>query len=177
MPPVVPGQAFEVKTTFTNRSPIELKALRVKLEGHGSWAAQPETPARDAGSNAPVSSKFTLTTPADAALTRPYFSRKSIQDPRYTMSDESQFSRPNGEPPLVAVATFDVNGVRMAIREPVTRLDANLPAARDARARRRASDRVTMRPGQVVPLGGEKNVRLRIEVSSNRKAGMKARSG
>ena len=43
MPPVVPGQAFEVKTTFTNRSPIELKALRVKLEGHGTWAAQPET--------------------------------------------------------------------------------------------------------------------------------------
>jgi LmbE family N-acetylglucosaminyl deacetylase len=171
MPPVVPGQAFEVKTTFTNRSPIELKTLRVKLEGHGTWAAQPETSARDAGSNAPVSSTLTLTTPADAALTRPYFSRKSIQDPRYTMSDESQFSRPNGEPPLVAVATFDVNGVRMAIREPVTRLDANPPYGYETRELAIVpAIAVTMRPSQVVvPLGaGEKNVRLRIEVSSNK---------
>src|SRR6185295_351716 len=109
--------------------------------------------------------KFTVTAPSDAALTRPYFSRKSIQDPRYTVSDESQFSRPNGEPPLVAVAAFEVNGVPMVIREPVTRLDANLPYGYETRVLAVVpAITISMRPSQVVvPLGaGEKTVRLRI---------------
>jgi LmbE family N-acetylglucosaminyl deacetylase len=172
MPPVVPGQTFEVKTTFTNRSPIELKALRVKLEGRGSWAAQPETSARDAGSNAPVSSKFTLTSRADAALTRPRFLAEVDPGSPRTRCRTSRNSR--GPTRAAARCGRDFRRqrrARMAIREPVTRLDANLPYGYETRELAVVpAIAVTMRPSQVVvPLGaGEKNVRLRIEVSSNK---------
>ena len=58
----------------------------------------------------------------------------------------------------------------MVIREPVTRLDANLPYGYETRVLAVVpAITISMRPSQaVVPLGaGEKNVRLRIEVSSN----------
>jgi LmbE family N-acetylglucosaminyl deacetylase len=170
MPPVVPGQAFEVRTTFANRSPIEVKALRVKLEGKGSWTAQPETAPRDAASNLPLSEKFALTVPRDATLTRPYFARKSIQDPRYTVAELPQFSRPAGEPALMAIANFAVNGVTVEIREPVTRLDANLPYGYETRVLAVVpAVAVTLSPSQVVvPLGtAEQKVRLRVEVVNN----------
>jgi LmbE family N-acetylglucosaminyl deacetylase len=170
MPPVVPGQAFEVRTTFANRSPIEVKALRVKLEGKGSWTAQPETAPRDAASNLPLSEKFALTVPRDATLTRPYFARKSIQDPRYTVAELPQFSRPAGEPALMAIANFAVNGVTVEIREPVTRLDANLPYGYETRVLAVVpAVAVTLSPSQVVvPLGTvEQTVRLRVEVVNN----------
>jgi LmbE family N-acetylglucosaminyl deacetylase len=170
MPPVVPGQVFEVRATFANRSSIDVKAVRVRLEGQKGWTTPPEGSPRDAANNAPVSNTLTVTVPQDAALTRPYFSRTSIQDPRYTVSDQTQFSRPAAEPALVAIANFAVEGVSAEIREPVTRLEANLPYGYDTRVLAIVPAlAVTTSPTQVVvPLGTlEKKIRLRAEVLNN----------
>jgi LmbE family N-acetylglucosaminyl deacetylase len=170
MPPVVPGQSFAVRTTFANRSPIEVKAVRVTLEGKGGWAVQPGPSPRDAANNVPVSNTFTVTVPQSAALTRPYFSRASIQDPHYTVADQSQLHRPAGEPALIAVANFEVNGVPGEVREPVTRLESNLPYGYDTRVLAVVpAIAVTLSPARaVLPLGtADKNVHLRAEVLNN----------
>jgi hypothetical protein len=170
MPPVIPGQSFQVKTTFINRSPVAVKAVRVQLQGKGDWGAAPAAAADQAGNNLPVSKTFTVTVPSNAPLTRPYFTRASIQDARYTVADQSQLSRPAAEPALTAVVSFEVNGVAVEIRQPVSRLEANLPYGYDTRELAiLPAVAVTMSPAQaVVPLGvKEKTVRLRTEIVSN----------
>ena len=93
MPPVVPGQTFEVRTTFANRSAVDVKAVRVQLEGTGRLeAAGARRRSGDAGNNLPLSNKLTVTVPPNAALTRPYFTRASIQEPRYTVADQAQLA-------------------------------------------------------------------------------------
>ena len=84
MPPVVPGQSFEVRTAFTNRSPRSVRAVGLSLEAAGNWKFdRMPTPVGDASPNAPVVHTFSVAVPDDAELTRPYFSRQSIQDTRY----------------------------------------------------------------------------------------------
>lgn len=114
--------------------------------------------------------KFAVKVPENAALTRPYFTRKGIQEPRYTVSDQSQLHRPAAEAALVAVATFEVNGVPVEMREPVKWLEANLPYGYDTRVLAVVpAIAVTMSPAQaVVPLAmAEKQVKLRTEILNN----------
>ncbi len=170
MPPVVPGQAFEVLAMFVNRSPVEVKGLRVALEGKGDWKVAPAPEPRDGAANVPVATRFTLEVPRTVALTRPYFTRTGIQDPRYTVSDATQAHRPSADPALTAVARFEVAGVPVVVRTPVTRLEANLPYGYDTRVLAVVPRiGVTMSPAQVVvPLGaGRKPVTLRTEILNN----------
>ncbi len=190
MTPVVRGQSFEVRTTFTNRSAVDLTNVQVSLAGRGDWAARRQEsgtsprPGSDAsvrdsgrsassgdlGANAPLSATFGVTVPSDAAFTRPYFTRRSIQDPRYTVADSSQVDRPAAEPPLTAVAHFEVNGEAVELREPVVRLESNAPYGYEQRVLAvLPAIGVTLSPVQaVVPLGSpDKKVHLRAEVLTN----------
>ena len=173
MSPVVAGQSFAVRTIFTNRSRVDVQNVRVTLEGQGDWsprAGEPGAAPRGAGRNAPLSTTFTVTVPRNAALTRPHFTRTSIQEPRYTVAEPSRMDRPASAPALTAVATYDVNGVAVALRQPVTRLESSAPYGYDARVLAvLPAIAITVSPGQaVVPLGmGEKKVRLRTEVLNN----------
>lgn len=172
MPPVVPGQSFEVKTTFVNRSGVPVKGVVVALDAKSRWGAKAAEGAapRNAAPNVPITRTIAVKVPVDAALTRPYFTRKGIQETRYTVHDDSQLHRPSGEPPLVAMARFEVEGVPVEIREPVRRLEANLPYGYDTRVLVVVPALgVTVSPSQaVVPLGmAQKQVKIRTEVMNN----------
>lgn len=200
MPPVVPGQSFEVKTSFVNRSTVAVTGVVMGLDATARWgargggaapgrpsrgaaggdaagrdaaggdAAAPGAAPRDAAANVPLMARFPVTVPADAALTRPYFTRKGIQETRYTVKDASQLHRPSGEAPLVAVATFQVAGVPVEMREPVKRLEANLPYGYETRVLAVVPALgVTLSPSQaVVPLGmARKQVTIRTEILNN----------
>ena len=49
--------------------------------------------------------------PDDAPLTRPHFSRRSIQDARYSVPDEAEIIARRPEPAFDAVARYEVDGV------------------------------------------------------------------
>ena len=88
--------------------------------------APPRWPRSDAGATA--GQRFTVRVADDAPLSsRPYFGRASIQEARYTLSDPSQIHRPASEPPLVAVARYEVEGVAVETRRVVVRREAHLP--------------------------------------------------
>ena len=137
MPAVVPGQNFEVRTVFTNRGRLEVKGPRFGVESKDSqsdWAvAGLGAPSEAAVPNRPIVRKLSVTLPENATLTRPHFSRASIQEARYIVADESQRYRPSSGSPLDVLARYEVNGVPVEIRSPVTRLDANLPYGYDTR--------------------------------------------
>lgn len=170
--PVVPGQRFAVATQFTNRSAVSVTAPAIALAAPDGWTvtSQGATPAR-AAANEPIALSFAVTAPAAARLTRPYFARASIQEPRYTVSDSAAMHQPFGEAALSAIARYHVDGVPIDQRVPVTRLEPNLPYG----AVTRTLDvvpaiAVTLNPGHAaVPLGASgKTIRLRAEVINNR---------
>jgi LmbE family N-acetylglucosaminyl deacetylase len=171
--PVVAGQKFEVRTVFANRSPREIEQARIALESnhsHGWTIAGAGVPA-NALPNQPIVSTFTVGAPDNAALTRPHFSRTSIQDARYTIANEASRYRPAADSPLEAVARYVVHGVPVEIRRAVTRLEANLPYGYDTRVLAVVpAIALTLSPAHaVVPLDAmSKTVKAKVEVLHNR---------
>ena len=173
MGPVVPGQIFEVRTTFANRSPIELTDVRLSVEGKGgNWstaAAQPEI--KGAAPNQPIVRKFSVTVPENAPLTRPHFSRKSIQDARYTVADDALTFQPWAEAPLAVTSQYKVANVPVELRRPVTRIDANPPYGSEHRVLAVVpAMAVTLSPFQAISRldARSKSVKLKAEVINNR---------
>ena len=55
------------------------------------------------------------------------FSRKSIDEGRYALADQTQFGRPATAPPVVAVGRYTVQGVPVEVRRVVERRETNYP--------------------------------------------------
>jgi hypothetical protein len=121
---------------------MAVKNARIGLEGRGDWSLSGAVTPAVARQNEPIVSTLTLRVPEKAPVTRPYWSRRSIQESRYTIDDENQrqFGEPWPEPPLVALGRYEVDGVNVTVRRPVTRFEANLPRAR-LRSYRRSRSR------------------------------------
>ncbi len=171
MPAVVPGQAFEVRATFTNRGRVPAGKVTVRLDARERWQLAAPAPPADAGPNEPIVRTFAVTVPENAAVTRPYFSRGSIQEARYTIAAGASPYRPHAPGPLEVVVGYEVDGVPVEIRQPVTRLEANLPYGVDARELAVVPAlAVTLAPAHaVVPLASpSKRIRLQVEVANNR---------
>jgi len=180
MPPVTPGQTFEVRTTLVTRGHLDLQNVRVALETAGAWAVDAIATAAAVTANEPFASRLRVTVPQDAPVTRPYFSRASIHDARHTIHDATQLHRPAPKPAIDAVARYEVEGVAVDIRRAVTRLEPNLPYGNEVRELAILPAIVlTLTPSNVVvPLGtvagtsGEARViRLEVDVLNNREAG------
>ena len=127
--------------------------------------------------NRPLVRKVALTVPENAAPTRPHFSRMSIQHARYTVADEKHRYRPSAPSPLEAVVEYDVQGTRVEMRRPVTRLESNLPYGYDTRALAVVPAlSLTLSPANAIrPIrqaqgkGGRQNTsRMTVEVLNNR---------
>jgi len=131
---VVPGQAFEVKSTFVHRGGPVVELFEMGLQGARGLQAGPGRPARlpKAGSNQPVSVVAPVQVALDAAPSnRPYFTRASIAESRYTLLDPTQFGRSAAAPTLEAWARYTVAGVPVETRAVVTRRQPNLPYGYD----------------------------------------------
>ena len=171
MGPVVPGQRFEVRATLTNRSRVPVTAPTVALDPHGAFdidapGAGPDT----LGYNESAARRFAVAVRPDAKPSKPYFSRESIQENRYTIDDDSQLHRPATEPELTAVATYTVEGVSVDLREAVRTREAQLPygyAMRELKIVPALA--VNVRPRQaIVPLSAaSRSVSVGVEVVHN----------
>ena len=175
MPPVVPGQTFEVRAVFANRGHVAAGSARLRIESgtaSPAWTiAGGEGPDQAATPNQPIVRRFTVTVPDNARLTKPHFTRRSIQDARYVVADRQLEHRPSVDGPLDVVASYDVGGVPIEVRRPVTRLESNLPYGLDTRVLAVVPVMaVTLTPANaVVPLGATaKRVRMRVELLNNR---------
>src|SRR5207247_3560031 len=110
MDPVVPGQRFDVRLRFTHHGAADMEFPSYRL-----WAMN--KPLLEGGvveGLSPAASpqrtmlkrdrSIELTMPVigtdDAALTRPYFTRPSILESRYTAGDQKSLHRPAADPAL-----------------------------------------------------------------------------
>ena len=173
MGPVVPGQTFEARLTFLSPSRTPLKNIKLSVEYAG---ARPVTlqpfAVDDLDPNEPIVHKFSVTVPEDAALTRPHFSRASIQDTRYAVANDSAWFEPVAAAPFHGSVDYTLpNGTEITLREPITRLEPNLPYGHDTRVLEiLPAISVTLNPAHAMaPLGkSAATVTLTTEVVNNR---------
>jgi LmbE family N-acetylglucosaminyl deacetylase len=122
------GQTFGVTVRFTNRGTMRIDPGTILLAPTPGFS--PTTVAGQMSSAGQQSGTFLFAVKVadDAPLsTKPYFSRATFTENRYTLSDSALFGQPFNAPPLVTVATYKVNGVDVEMREVVKRREANLP--------------------------------------------------
>jgi LmbE family N-acetylglucosaminyl deacetylase len=173
MGPVVPGQTFEVRATFANRSPVELTDVQLAVEGSGGgWSIRPApSDVKAAAPNQPIVRKFAVTVPENAPLTRPHFTRASIQDARYTVTDDALTFQPWAAPPLAVTVRYKVANTALELRHPVTRIENNAPYGSDHRVLAIVpAIAVTLSPFQAIARldARSKSVKLKAEVINNR---------
>jgi len=162
----VPGQTFEVRAFFTNRSTAEVTLQAITLATASGWQSSPTgaAPPTSLKYNNTAVQRFSVSLASDVGLSsKPYFTRPTIQQARYDILDAKQIHRPASEAPAVAVARYTVEGVEVEAREGVTRREANLPYGYEMRELRVVPAlALTVSPGSaVVPL---KAVRKRVAV-------------
>jgi LmbE family N-acetylglucosaminyl deacetylase len=168
----VPGQTFEVRVRATNRGRIEIVPTEIALITDKGWtvtkdAASPSPLAR----NASAAQRFTVTLGPDVPLgSRPYFSRASIQDARYTLADPAQFGRPASTPSATVVLRYSVAGVPVDKTQVVQRREPKLPygdAIRELRVVPALA--VSVSPASaIVPIGApKKTVQLTVDLLNN----------
>jgi LmbE family N-acetylglucosaminyl deacetylase len=124
--PVVPGQTFEVRTSLSMRGVSAPSGAAWSIVSPAGWHIAP-VPARPGTQGQTSAARFSVTVPADAPPSRPFFTRAGISQSRYAVAEATQLYRPAREPVLVASARYSIDGVNVEAREPVTRLEPNLP--------------------------------------------------
>jgi len=136
---VTPGEQFVVDLAFTNRAEVDVRLERVELGGASGITASVLDEPTAALANQPVTRRATVAVPAGAPLTRPYFSRRSIAESRYTASDRAPVGRAWSDAAFTATARYRVAGVEVRATSPILRREAWLP------------DGYTMEPLDVLP--------------------------
>jgi len=118
----IPEQSFSVNAQVFNESPDSLGIDSVKLEVSDvrNWQIHAEgAPIREIAGGKEARWRFSVTAPADAALTRPYFSRPNIEQPYYDLIDARYRNLPTAPYPLAARARMVYRGVAFDVAEVV----------------------------------------------------------
>ena len=175
---VVPGQTFEVRATFANRGAGEVALQGVSIEAEQGWQVTPlDGSAATLRLNDVSRHRFTVTLADDVRMSsKPYFSRKGLQESRYTLDDNVQFSLPRRKAPAVAVAKYTVAGVPVEVRQVVGRREARLPYGFETRELRVVPAlALRVSPGNaIIPLAApKKTVTLTVDLLNNQPEGSK----
>src|SRR3954470_9160137 len=176
MEPVVPGQKFDVKLRLINHGAPEISVVSLGLSplAESQRNLTPSILKRDQN----VTRVIAISVPEKPAFTRPYFTRASIVESRYTVNDATALHKPAVPAAFIAAAEYRVGGVLVTATVPVTRREPQLPygdAMRELAIVPALA--VTVSPRQaIVPLSaaaGARTVRVQVELTNNAPAGSK----
>ena len=169
----VPGQSFEVVARLVNRGGVDINVSDLSIDAGRGWtiapAADPLPPVL--GRNAVATRRFRVRLADDVLLgSRPYYSRRSIQENRYEIRDPAQRHRPAAAPAAAAVARYTVAGVAVEARAVLRRREAQLPygyATREVMVVPAVA--VNLAPATaVIPAGpGLRRLKLEVELIGN----------
>ena len=123
---VTAGQTVDVRVVVASRSPRPVKVTSATLLGPAGLRVPVEAEGVISGTSA-LSARASLTVPADAPATRPYFTRSTIGQTRYTLIDPAQAGRPAAPPAFQLQVDCLVDGTALTLRVPVVRREAQLP--------------------------------------------------
>jgi LmbE family N-acetylglucosaminyl deacetylase len=112
--PVAPGQSFDVRVVAASNAAVPVLLEKATLLGPSGLRVDVPVAAGSAlAPSSPITTRATMTVPPDAPATRPYFSRTSIAETRYTVHADDQAGRPVADPAFKLVMTYSVDGTRV----------------------------------------------------------------
>jgi LmbE family N-acetylglucosaminyl deacetylase len=111
---VIPGERFAVNLHLADQSSQPVTIVSTQLISHAGsgWTFTPAAPAP--GKLAAASAEdqlFRVTVPADAEVTKPYFSRPNLEQPCYDIAVPEDLGLPTTPYPLTAELHYSYNGV------------------------------------------------------------------
>lgn len=116
----IPGQKFSAHIRVVNRSGVEVAPTQVELKVPSGWSATAEPASRaPLKDNAEMAVRYNVQVAANAAPTRPYWRRDSIEDAVYTIEQNEHFTYPFPPPPAWGVVRLSVAGVEFTVKEPL----------------------------------------------------------
>ena len=167
---VIPGDRFKVLLDVVNPSaiPVTLQSLVLESEtGFERYVKQIDQEVLM--DNRVASFEIPVKTPDDVAVSRPHFYRASILENTYSIHEGYSFPLPDPTPALVAVFTYQIDGLPVSIHRHVRARRANLPYGYKL-------ERLTVAPRLVVnaspktrmvPLEGHSSFTVNVEVINN----------
>ena len=111
---VIPGQtfSFEVHVADQGSQPITIVKTNIVSNAGGDWTITPKGSIEGVvKSGDAVNLAVSATVPADAVLTKPYYSRPNLAQPYYNILDPKYLNLPTSPYPLSAEVVYDYNGV------------------------------------------------------------------
>jgi LmbE family N-acetylglucosaminyl deacetylase len=118
----IPGQSFAVEAQLYNESPdpLTVESLKIEPSDGKKWEIRAQgNPPREVSGGKEATWRFSVTAPADAALTRPYYSRPNEEQPYYDVNDPRYRNLPTAPYPLAAQARVVYRGVAFDVAEVV----------------------------------------------------------
>lgn len=119
----IPGQSFGVEAQVFNQSPetVTIESIDVENSDGKNWNIHPaaESPEHELAAGKETQWRFAATVPADAKLTRPYFTRPDEEQPYYNLIDERYRDLPLAPYPLAARARLVYHGVPFEVAQVV----------------------------------------------------------
>ncbi len=115
----VPGQKMTVAIHLADQGPEPVTAVHTALrsEAGGNWVFTPENnPSGEIKAGEAEDVLVSTTTPADAALTRPYFARPNLEQAYYDLLAPQYLNLPNMPYSLTAETTYRYAGVEAHLR-------------------------------------------------------------
>ncbi len=118
----IPGQTFGVQVQLLNQSPenVSLDGVSLAAADGKNWkfTSRGEAP-KSLGPRALGQVRYSVTAPADAALTRPYFTRPDEEQPYYDLTDARYRNLSLAPYPLSVRASVSYRGVPLHLEEVV----------------------------------------------------------
>ena len=125
---VVPGQKYEVQVNVLNPSSESIDNLDLKLHSSAGLIAENKSlPQVQLFNNMSLQVDFEVEVPEDARYSETYFSRSSIFENRYQLTDPALVHTQRGAPAQEAVLSYEVLGVPLQLSETVHARKAVLP--------------------------------------------------
>ncbi len=118
----IPGQSFPVRARLLNDggAAVDVSAMEITAADGRAWNIQPDKSA--AGALQPgrdVRVKFAVHAPADAALTKPYFTRANLEQAYYDLMEPQYRNLSFGPYPLYATARVRFDGAEITVQKAV----------------------------------------------------------
>jgi len=89
--------------------------------------SSPETKKIALKNNATLDQTFSVSAPANAGFSQPYYHRATLTESKYKYDDNSDANLPSSQAAIIASANYLVNNVMVEIQKPVEVRQANLP--------------------------------------------------
>jgi LmbE family N-acetylglucosaminyl deacetylase len=126
--PVAPGQTVDVRIMIAAASPRSVVVDSARITGPSGLSIPVGiVPPAEVTSQTPLSLRATMTVPADTPPARPYFSRASLAETRYSLESNDDAGRPTRAAAFRLALRYRVDGTPVTVEVPVERRESLAP--------------------------------------------------